>query len=230
LVTSEDPRARILLIVFATTIVASTPRGELLPFAAYFPLCAILILTHRVSLSYVAWRCAAASLFVLFAAGLLFVQVGFSPEASQDRNAVALSVVFKGYAAVLLLASLTGSTSLAQLLSGLRRLRSPEALNSILSMMYRYTSLLSEEYSRMERARDSRTVRPLGSRRFKVYGHQLGTLILRSWDRAERIHAAMLSRGFDGTWPVRSQQSVAGLNLPFLLLTGTAFLAARIAL
>ena len=32
-------------------------------------------------------------------------------------------------------------------------------------------------------------------------GPLLGTLLLRSWDRADRVHRAMKARGFDGTLP-----------------------------
>jgi cobalt/nickel transport system permease protein len=227
---SGDPRARILLVVFATAITASTPRGQLLPFAAYFPLCALLIVTHRVSLSYVAWRCAAASPFLLLAAGMLLLQFGSTEESLRNGLPLALSVVCKGCAAVLLLAFLTGSTSLPQLLDGIRCLGSPESLNLILSMMSRYTSLLSEEYSRMERARDCRTVRPLGGRRIAIYSHQLGTLILRSWDRAERIHAAMLSRGFDGAWPEGERQRPTVVYVAYLISSGASFLTARLLL
>lgn len=223
-----DPRTRILLVAFATAIIASTPQGDLRPFCAYFTICAALIVTHRVCLSYVARRCLTVSPFLLLAAGMLLVQAGFNSEAFRVRVPVALSVICKGYATVLLLACLTGSTPLTQLLRGLRQLGSPESLNVILGMMYRYTSLLSEEYSRMERARECRTLRPLGPRRFAVYGRQLGSLILRSWDRAERIHAAMISRGFDGSWPETSRFSLRLMDFAYLLVGGAAFLTVRI--
>jgi len=37
--------------------------------------------------------------------------------------------------------------------------------------------------------------RPLS---FRVYGSLLGTLLIRSMDRAERVYRAMVARGFDG--------------------------------
>jgi hypothetical protein len=90
--------------------------------------------------------------------------------------------------------------------------------------MYRYTSLLSEEHARLERARESRTVRPLGRQIFAVYGRQLAMLIVRSWDRADRVHAAMLSRGFDGGWPTMQWRRFRFFDGAFIAVSTLLFL------
>lgn len=213
-----DPRARILTILGAIVIVASTPNGALGPFAGYGPLTLFLVSTGRAPGIYLVTRSLAAAPFVLLAAGLLVFQAGAVSAAS---------VALKGFTAAFLLAFLTFTTPLPDLLWGLRHLKAPESLNLILGMMYRYTSLLTEEYGRLERARDSRTTRPLGRHRFAIHGRQFGTLILRSWDRAERIHAAMLSRGFTGTWPVTRERCFGPRDAGFLLVVCALFLAAR---
>ena len=222
-----DPRTRVVTVVASTLIVVSTPRGVLEPFAAYFALCLLLILTDRVPVSRIGWRCLAASPFILLASGLLALQDGVTLPAIRASAPAAVSVALKGYAAALLLAFLTLSTALSELLSALRRMGSPDSLNLILSMMYRYTNLLSEEYARMERARACRTVRPLGSQVYEVYGRQLGELILRSWDRAERVHTAMLARGFTGTWPESEKRSLGVVDFVFFAMFGGLFALAR---
>jgi cobalt/nickel transport system permease protein len=223
-----DPRARILVVLVATLVVASTPRAVLLPFLAYFPLSVLLILTSRASGFYLTWRCLAASPFILLASGLLAFQAGLGPDGRPAGVPAALSVALKGYAAALLLSFLTATTALSELLWALRRLKSPESLNVILGMMYRYTSLLSEEYARLERARDSRTVGPLGGRRFAVYGRQLAMLVVRSWDRADRVYAAMLSRGYDGGWPAMESRQFRFFDAAFITVSGLLFLASRV--
>ena len=80
----------------------------------------------------------------------------------------------------------------------------------------------------MERARDCRTVRPLGWERFSVATRQLGALVLRSWDRAERVHAAMLARGFNGVWPAAEERALTSLDIVFVSFSLAVFLAARI--
>lgn len=215
-----DPRVRLLLVVAAIGIVSSTPRGELAPFPWYGALAVGLALASRASGFYLLWRTMAASVFILLAAGLLAWEAGIPAGAS---------VALKGYTAAWLLALLTAVTPLPELLWALRKLGAPEPLNLILGMMYRYTSLLGEEYARMERARESRTVRPLGRRRFGVYGRQLGALVIRSWDRAERIHAAMLSRGFRGAWPETKPHRLKAFDYAFGAAAAGLFLAARLA-
>lgn len=214
-----DPRARILTVVTVIAIIASTPPAVLRPFGIYAFLAVTLVLTSRASGFYLTLRCLAASPFLLMAGGLLAYEQGMPSGAS---------VLCKGYLAALLLAMLTATTPLSELLWALRALRAPHALNVILGMMYRYTSLLSEEYARMERARNCRTVRPLGWNRFAIYGHQFGHLILRSWDRADRVHAAMLSRGFTGAWPAKERRQFSGWDLGFLLLAAGCFLLPRV--
>ncbi|MFN7938943.1 MAG: cobalt ECF transporter T component CbiQ [Bryobacteraceae bacterium] len=223
-----DPRARILTVVVAIAIIASTPPAILRPFGIYAALALLLVMMSRAPGSYLTLRVLAASPFLLLAGGLLAFQHGLTPEGTPAGVSAGLSVLFKGYLAALLLAMLTATTPLSELLWALRALKAPPALNTILGMMYRYTSLLSEEYARMERARDCRTVRPLGRHRISIYGHQFGNLILRSWDRADRVHAAMLSRGFNGAWPSMEQRHFQLHDAAFLVGTSALFLLTRL--
>lgn len=226
---SLDPRARLLIILLATIACVSVPRGELRPFAMFAVAIVALLLTSR-SLDWVhlLTRCAASSPFILLAGLLLLFQYGIDQQGRPEGLVPVTGILAKGYAAAVLLAFLASTTPLAQILWAMRKLGAPESLNMILAMMFRYTSLLSEEWSKLQRARDSRTVRPLGGLALaNVYGRQLGTLLVRSWDRADRIHASMLSRGFHGAWPVREQSHWRGRDTIALLLIPAIFAAIR---
>ncbi len=84
--------------------------------------------------------------------------------------------------------------------SALRTLRVPTVLVTQLLLTYRYLTVLLEEALTMRRAREARG---FGRRSYplKMWGAFIGQLLLRSVDRAERIHKAMLARGFDGCMP-----------------------------
>ncbi|MDD3108585.1 MAG: energy-coupling factor transporter transmembrane component T, partial [Alistipes sp.] len=70
-------------------------------------------------------------------------------------------------------------------------------LSTQLLFVYRYLFVLLQEALSMTRARDARS---FGRRSYplRVWGVMIGQLLIRTFERAERIHRAMLSRGFDG--------------------------------
>jgi len=81
--------------------------------------------------------------------------------------------------------------------AALRRLGAPRLLVGQLLLTYRYLFLLSEEASRTLRAHALRSPdhpRP----HLRAVGGMIGQLLVRALFRAERVHAAMRSRGFDG--------------------------------
>ncbi len=87
-----------------------------------------------------------------------------------------------------------------ELLRTLKRLRTPTLLIAILAFMYRYAFLLWEELERMRTARAARSFGRGGLWfRWKTTAQAIGMLLLRSIDRAERVHGAMCARGWDGT-------------------------------
>jgi len=73
----------------------------------------------------------------------------------------------------------------------------PEAFVSQLLFLYRYIFVLTEVTLKVVRARDMRAFgnRGLGIR---VFISLAGTLFIRTVEQAERVHRAMLSRGFQG--------------------------------
>ena len=109
------------------------------------------------------------------------------------------NVLAKAWLSILALVTLTATTKITDLLRGLEQLRLPRVMVMILSFMYRYIFVLTDEVMRMKQARDSRN---FGSGRrlwqIKTVGGMTGTLFIRSYERGERVYAAMLARGYDG--------------------------------
>ena len=97
-----------------------------------------------------------------------------------------------GVLASILLASTTDSRALLQ---GLRTLRMPSRLVDIASFMVRYIGVVTDDVRRMKIARESRgfEARHLGHAR--VLAQSAGALFIRTYERGERVHLAMLSRG-----------------------------------
>lgn len=207
-----DARAKLLATLAFVLVVMSFDRREvaaLVPFAV-FP--AVVATMGRVPIGWLLRKLA----FVLPIALVIAL-----PNPWLDREVVArwgglevtggwlslCSIVLRAMlaaAAALLLVAVTGFPALCHALG---RLGMPQALVVQLLFLYRYLAVLAEEALRMTLARELRGGgRPLSMRQT---GPLLGTLLLRTWARAERIHLAMCSRGFDGRMPSPSASRLA---------------------
>jgi len=104
---------------------------------------------------------------------------------------------------------LVATTGFPAICEALEKLKMPQPFAVQLLFLYRYIFVLTDEGVRTARARQLRTFgrRGLGIRHF---GSLAGHLLLRTWERAERIHMAMLARGFSGEVHSRRRQSHFG--------------------
>jgi cobalt/nickel transport system permease protein len=111
-----------------------------------------------------------------------------------------VDLVTKSWLSVLISVLLVATTPFPKLLIGLRALGVPGVLTAIISFTYRYLYVLADEAMRMQTAREARSAGTGGTLwwRAQVLGGMIGTLFIRSYERSERIYAAMLSRGFTG--------------------------------
>ncbi|MCU0505418.1 MAG: cobalt ECF transporter T component CbiQ [Chloroflexi bacterium] len=115
-----------------------------------------------------------------------------------------LTIALKSWVSVQVALLLTFTTPFHDLVDGLRKMRMPRVIVSTISFMYRYIAVLSDEAGRMMRARAARSAHVDGSGggslvwRMRVVGGMVGSLFLRSYERSERVYAAMQARGFSG--------------------------------
>jgi len=122
---------------------------------------------------------------------------------------------------------LASTTSIAELLYGLDRLRVPRAFTAIAGFMVRYAEVITGEARRMRIARLSRGYDPRWIWQARAVASSAGTLFIRSYERGERIHVAMLSRGFDGELPASPRDRAGGREWALVaLLPGLAAAAA----
>jgi cobalt/nickel transport system permease protein len=125
-------------------------------------------------------------------------------------------------AALLLIAT----TSFPGICHALRKLGMPELFISQLLFLYRYIFVLMEEAMRMVRAREMRSFGARGQG-LRTFISLIGTLFLKTIERAERIYQAMLCRGFTGTMHVAKEYRFGGNDLVFLAATGIALFIFR---
>ena len=112
-----------------------------------------------------------------------------------------VALLIKGTIGVLASLTLAATTEPQDLLRGLQRLRTPDLVVQIMGFMIRYLDVVTDELSRMMTALRSRGCDPRSPRHWPVLARSLGALFIRSYERGERVHLAMLSRGYDGRLP-----------------------------
>jgi cobalt/nickel transport system permease protein len=100
--------------------------------------------------------------------------------------------------AIVLILVASSTTKLSHLLETLKQFKVPNIFINLLSFMYRYSFLLEDEFLRTSRAYQSRDINNKNNfRKVKILSNILGTLFIRTYERAERVYLAMCSRGYD---------------------------------
>lgn len=126
-------------------------------------------------------------------------------------------------------ALLAATTPWPEVLRGLERLRVPALLVEVAALMHRYAHVLGDEARRMRQARDARGYRGRSLRDAPVVGRVVGTLLVRSVARGERVHAAMLARGYAGALPAVATSRLGRADALFVALAAVAVLPLRVA-
>ncbi len=197
-----DPRAKLLTtLVFIFTVMSFKPHdlSGLMPFFLY-P--AALIRWGNIPLGYLLKRLLWALPFVFFI-GIFNpffnreVMMQLGPVAVSGGMISFISILFRCMLTVLAALILIATTGFYGICMALERIGAPNMFVVQLLFVYRYLFVLIEEASRMARARALRTFSANGMN-FHVWRSLIGHLLLRTIDRARRIHLAMLSRGFTG--------------------------------
>jgi cobalt/nickel transport system permease protein len=137
-----------------------------------------------------------------FAPLVLFLALVIAPGHPSKPNLgfwpVVAAIVLKNSLAFGAILVLSGVTSFARLLNAMRRLGIPLVLVATLHFMVRYVHVLGDELGRMTQARRARSFRRSGVD-YGILTGLIGVLFVRAMERGERVHSAMLARGWDGT-------------------------------
>ena len=197
---------KILGLVAFMIVVVATPRDWYAAFGVYAVALAALIAVSRVPPTYLLKRTVVEVPFLLFAVLLPFVATGPQTEVlgvsvSQHGLESGAALLVKGTLGVLASLTLAATTEPQEVLLGLERLRLPQQLVQIMAFMVRYLDVVTGEMQRMKVARESRGFTARNPKHWPVLARSAGALFIRSYERGERVHLAMLSRGYTGRMP-----------------------------
>lgn len=204
-----EPHLKLLILLGFMLVVVATPREWFPVFVLYLVALSAVIRVSRVPFGYLAKRLVIEVPFLVFAILLPFVAAGPRVEVlgvsvSGAGLLAAWGLLVKGTLGVLASLTLAATTEPTDVLHGLQRLRMPDLIVQIMGFMIRYLDVVSGELGRMLVAMRSRGCDPRSPRHWPVLARSLGALFIRSYERGERVHLAMLSRGYTGTLPATS--------------------------
>lgn len=140
-------------------------------------------------------RASAALPFVLIPSGLQLLVGAFD-------FAAAATLAGRAFVAAMSVTLLVSVTPFSTLLGAASALGVPDLLVQTTALVYRYLFGLRERAAATAASALARGYGPRSPRRFAVAGAMLGSLLLHGLDRADRVHHAMLARGYTGRFPI----------------------------
>lgn len=231
-----DARAKIIASLVLVLGIVTTPPLRLAEFGLFCALLASVAVIARLPLARLLVRSLAvlpvaatiALLAPLQAAGGSWNPAGVSGAEVIGAWVVAWSIVSKAWLSACCMLLLAATTRTADLLAGLRRLHVPAVFVMLLSFITRYVAVLVDQLRSLRVAVTSRAPRVRRGVLFRALGGIAGNLFVRSYERGERVYAAMLSRGYTGTLPTAATPRFGPAEA--LLITTALLTAAALAL
>jgi cobalt/nickel transport system permease protein len=200
------PPTKVVAAFIFVVAVAVTPREAIWGFGVDAGALLGIAAVGRIPPRFVAARLPVILPFITFAFLIPFIASGEQVEilgvsVSQEGLWATWNIVAKATLGAMTSIILVATTEVPDILKGMSTLRVPAVFISIAAFMMRYLELVVDELNRMRMAMAARGYDPRWLWQVKPIATSSGALFVRSYERGERVHAAMLSRGFTGTMP-----------------------------
>lgn len=228
-----DPRIKLVsgaLITVPTAVVSSVSSA-----LASLVLACLLALMAELSLKKVLARLLVINGFIAFL--WLFLPFSMPGEAiwslgplsaTMEGINLSLLITIKSNAIAIALMALVATIPVQTLGRAMQNLCLPDKLCNLLLFSYRYIFVIEREYRRLTTAQRARGFKPgTNMHTYRTYAYLVGMLLVKSWDRAERVYQAMLCRGFKNKFYCLSEFACTGRDWTFL--AGAIFCSALLA-
>ncbi|TQJ13697.1 cobalt/nickel transport system permease protein [Yimella lutea] len=224
------PQVKLVALALFVVSVVATSTSNWWAFGVHALLLGGAITVARVPVTSLVRRMWIEVPFVVFAVLMPFVSTGprtqlLGVTVSEPGLHAGLALLARGTLGVLASLLFAATTEAPDVVRGLDRLRLPQQLVQILGFTVRYLDVVTDQLRRMRMARESRGFTATSVRQWPVLASTAGALFIRSYERGERVHLAMLSRGYGGRMPraeaehVSARAWILGLTVPVLAAT-----------
>jgi cobalt/nickel transport system permease protein len=215
-----DPRVKLVVALLWCVCVVTTPPDAMEILACYAGLLAFAVaVNHGRFRAVLANVARALPILLVLVSAIPFLKPGTplwawgwaSPSVEGLHLAGVLFV--SALLCVGALALVGATTPPERIFAGLRGIGLPATFVGVIGLMFRYLQVLPTEMHRLRDARDARAIGPAGPGRVRSGANLIGTLFLRSFDRAERVADAMAARGYGGQLRTYPQPALSRADL-----------------
>lgn len=141
-------------------------------------------------------------------------------EVTREGVDLALLLTVKANAILIAVIALLGTSPLFVLAAAGRKLGLPEKLVGLFLLTTRYFEVIFLEFQKLRLAMRARGFEArLNLHTCRSFANLIGSLLVRSFDRADRVHRAMLCRGYTGTIWVKDDFAITSREMVFIGLT-----------
>ena len=199
-----DPRIKIVGVTAFSLLIAICSRWSALLPGLFFSF--LFVLFSRLSLKKVCLRLILVNGLILFLWFFIPFSIGGKPlfhigpfTATEEGILFSTLLTVRSNIILLCLICLVSTTSIFTLGRAMGKLRIPGKMVQLFFFTYRYVHVIDMEYRRMVNALKVRAFQPKTNlHTYRTYAYLVGMLLVRSYDRSERIRNAMICRGFRG--------------------------------
>ncbi len=200
----RDPRGKIVAMSCFTAVVALLQSFP--PLLAASVCSFLLLLAARLPWAALGRRLLLVNGFTLFL--WISLPLTYGGEETVHLGSLALSgggirlaalITLKTNIIIAAILALLTTSTIAELGSALDRMRFPKKICFILLYSYRYVFVIHQEYMRLYRAARMRSFSPATTMHtYRTFAYLFGMTMVKSYNRSQRVHQAMLLRGFSG--------------------------------
>ena len=151
--------------------------------------------------------------FILFALFLPFLSSGNNDVVT---TIFTFAILFKATAGLSMGIILTATTTNIEIIYGLQKLRLPSIIIAIMSFSIRYIDVFIDEFKRVKISMQSRGYIEKGIKTLLPIAYASGAMLIRGYERGERVYLSMISRGFNGVIELQDREYTKSNYLMFL--------------
>ena len=221
-------RDKLIIVLINIIFIVSVAKGQYLVLALFGVLALFVMVLFNPDYRKIPGRVFTVFLYPLFVSifipfinpGNILVELDlrlFTITITDNGLTTFLTVLIKSFLSILLVASMMLSTDEKELFHGLRKIKVPRIMVSIMFLMYRYVFLIREESRAGQMAINSRVFKRSHYTVNRKLTYLMGNLFIKSFDRAENIYRSMESRGFTGEFHI-TEKTVKSSNLSIAFL------------